>query len=73
LSFKSFLLLLLVASTDAEVRVEPHEEQLSDSGVFGRAMSMVRISAALSSMCGREVPVRLKYAGVSTMTTGCFT
>jgi hypothetical protein len=35
-SFRSFLLLLLVAATDAEVRADPFEEQLSDIGVFGR-------------------------------------
>jgi hypothetical protein len=33
-SFKGFLLLLLVAATDPEVRLEPYEEQLIDAGAF---------------------------------------
>ena len=35
-TFKAFLLLLLSAATDADVRSEPHTEQLVDSGVYGR-------------------------------------
>jgi hypothetical protein len=35
-SFRAFLLLLLSAATDADVRSEPHTEQLVDSGVYGR-------------------------------------
>jgi hypothetical protein len=35
-TFKSFLLLLHIASTDPEVRAEPHKQQLMDSGIFGR-------------------------------------
>jgi hypothetical protein len=35
-TFKAFLLLLLTASTDAEVRAEPVTEQLADIGAFGR-------------------------------------
>lgn len=36
LTFRSFLLLLLAASTDADVRAEPFTEQLADIGAFGR-------------------------------------
>jgi hypothetical protein len=36
LTFRSFLLLLLAASTDESVRAEPFEEQLADIGAFGR-------------------------------------
>jgi len=36
LTFRSFLLLLLTASTDADVRAEPFTEQLTDIGAFGR-------------------------------------
>jgi hypothetical protein len=36
LTFRSFLLLLLAASTDADVRAEPFTEQLADIGPFGR-------------------------------------
>jgi hypothetical protein len=35
-NFKAFLLLLLSAATDADVRAEPHTEQLVDSGIYGR-------------------------------------
>jgi hypothetical protein len=35
-TFKAFLLLLLSASTDADVRSEPHTEQFVDSGIYGR-------------------------------------
>jgi hypothetical protein len=34
-NFKAFLLLLLSAATDADVRAEPHTEQIVDSGIFG--------------------------------------
>jgi hypothetical protein len=36
LSFKAFLLLLYTAATSEEVRAPAHEQQLSDSGIFGR-------------------------------------
>ena len=36
LSFRSFLLLLHTAATNEEVRAPAHEQQLSDSGIFGR-------------------------------------
>ena len=35
-TFKAFLLLLLSAATDADVRSEPFTEQLVDSGIYGR-------------------------------------
>jgi hypothetical protein len=35
-SFKAFLVLLHSAATDADVRAEPHTEQLVDSGIYGR-------------------------------------
>jgi hypothetical protein len=35
-SFRAFLLLLHSAATDADVRAEPHTEQLVDSGIYGR-------------------------------------
>jgi hypothetical protein len=35
-TFKAFLLLLLSAATNEDVRSEPHTEQLVDSGVYGR-------------------------------------
>jgi hypothetical protein len=36
LPLKAFLLLLHSAATDADVRSEPHTEQLVDSGIYGR-------------------------------------
>jgi hypothetical protein len=35
-NFKEFISLLLTASTDENVRSEPHTEQIVDSGIYGR-------------------------------------
>jgi hypothetical protein len=35
-SFREFIALLLAASTDEDVRSEPHTEELVDSGIYGR-------------------------------------